>query len=117
MERDGDVHDLEKTADGWLWLDRRKTTRFKLDSEGKVAAAECNKKKATWVPCSRSRETRSRKALLPVYWARPGTSLKTVMLAMHRADTAPVAMFDEEEKFLGSVGVRNVLQAVLKRSD
>jgi len=46
------VHDLEKTADGWLWLDKRKTTRFKLDSEGKVAAAECNKKKATWVPCS-----------------------------------------------------------------
>ena len=110
------VHDLEKTADGWLWLDKRKTTRFKLDSQGKVAAAECNKKKATWVPCSEI-EKPVPEGLIPVYWARPGTSLKTIMLAMHRADIAPVAIFDEEEKFLGSVGVRKVLQAVLKRSD
>jgi glycine betaine/proline transport system ATP-binding protein len=110
------VHDLEKSADGWLWLDKRKTTRFKLDEAGKVIAAECNKKKATWVPCSEI-EKPVPKGLLPVYWARPGTSLKTIMLAMHRADIAPVAIFDEDEKFLGSVGVRKVLQAVLKRSD
>jgi glycine betaine/proline transport system ATP-binding protein len=53
----------------------------------------------------------------PVYWARPGTTLKTVMLAMHNADVAPVALFDENDCFVGSIGVRNVLQAVLKRSD
>lgn len=110
------VHDLEKTADGWLWLDKRKTTRFKLDGGGKVKAAECNKKKATWVPCS-DIEKPVPEGLLPVYWARPGTSLKTIMLAMHRADITPVAIFDEDEKFLGSVGVRKVLQAVLKRSE
>ena len=110
------VHDLEKTSDGWLWLDRRKTTRFKLDGDGKVIAAECNKKKATWVPCS-DIENPVPEGMLPVYWARPGTSLKIIMLAMHRADIAPVAIFDDDEKFLGSVGVRRVLQAVLKRSD
>jgi glycine betaine/proline transport system ATP-binding protein len=53
----------------------------------------------------------------PVYWARPGTSLKVVMLAMHHADTAPVALFDDQDRFVGSIGVSNVLQAVLKRSD
>ena len=110
------VHDLEKAGEGWLWLDKRKTTRFKLDGDGKVTAAECNKKKATWVPCS-DIEKPVPEGMVPVYWARPGTSLKTIMLAMHRADIAPVAIFDEEEKFLGSVGVRRVLQAVLKRSD
>ena len=110
------VHDLEKAGEGWLWLDKRKTTRFKLDGDGKVMAAECNKKKATWVPCS-DIEKPVPEGMLPVYWARPGTSLKTIMLAMHRADIAPVAIFDEDEKFLGSVGVRRVLQAVLKRSD
>ena len=99
------VHDLEKAGEGWLWLDKRKTTRFKLDSDGKVMAAECNKKKATWVPCS-DIEKPVPEGMLPVYWARPGTSLKTIMLAMHRADIAPVAIFDEDEKFLGSVGVR-----------
>ena len=110
------VHDLEKAGEGWLWLDKRKTTRFKLDGDGKVMAAECNKKKATWVSCS-DIEKPVPEGMLPVYWARPGTSLKTIMLAMHRADIAPVAIFDEDEKFLGSVGVRRVLQAVLKRSD
>ncbi len=110
------VHDLEKAGEGWLWLDKRKTTRFKLDGDGKVTAAECNKKKATWVSCN-DIEKPVPEGMLPVYWARPGTSLKTIMLAMHRADIAPVAIFDEDEKFLGSVGVRRVLQAVLKRSD
>ena len=110
------VHDLENAGEGWLWLDKRKTTRFKLDGDGKVTAAECNKKKATWVSCN-DIEKPVPEGMLPVYWARPGTSLKTIMLAMHRADIAPVAIFDEDEKFLGSVGVRRVLQAVLKRSD
>ena len=110
------IHELEKTADGWVWLDRRKTTRFKLDSNLKVVAAERDKKKATWVSCA-DVENPIPEGTRPVYWARPGTSLKIVMLAMHNADTAPVALFDEEDHFVGAIGVRNVLQAVLKRSD
>ena len=44
-------------------------------------------------------------------------TLKTVMLAIHNTNVAPVAIFDENDRFLGAIGVRNVLQAVLKRSD
>jgi glycine betaine/proline transport system ATP-binding protein len=110
------IHELESGGDGWLWLDKRKTTRFKLDKDRKVIAAERDKKKATWVPCSEA-EKPVAAGMRPVYWARPGTTLKTVMLAMHNADVAPVALFDENDCFVGSIGVRNVLQAVLKRSD
>jgi len=110
------VHDLEKAGDGWVWLDKRKTTRFKIDGDGKVVGAECNKKKAAWVSCG-DIDKPLPQGMPPVYWARPGTSLKTIMLAMHRADIAPVAIFDENDRFIGAIGVRNVLQAVLKRQE
>lgn len=110
------VHELETAGEGWIWLDKRKTTRFKLDKKSKVIAAERDKKKAEWVSCA-DVEKPVAKGTRPVYWARPGTSLKTVMLAIHNADVAPVALFDEEDNFVGAIGVRNVLQAVLKRSD
>ncbi|MGH6854406.1 MAG: choline ABC transporter ATP-binding protein [Aestuariivirga sp.] len=110
------IHELEKAGDGWVWLDKRKTTRFRLDKNSKVVAAERDRKQADWVPC-----TEVEKPVAPgtraVYWARPGTTLKVVMLAMHNADTAPVALFDDDDRFVGAIGVRNVLQAVLKRSD
>jgi glycine betaine/proline transport system ATP-binding protein len=110
------LNDLERDKDGWVWLDKRKTTRFKIDADQKVVAAERDKKKATWVSCDDVEkpvppETR------PVYWARPGTTLKIVMLAIHNTDVAPVAIFDENDRFIGAIGVRNVLQAVLKRSE
>ena len=110
------LHELEKAGEGWVWLDKRKTTRFKLDKNGKVIDAERDKKKANWVPCTEV-ENAVASGTRPVYWARPGTTLKIVMLAMHNADTAPVALFDDEDHFVGAIGVRNVLQAVLKRSD
>ena len=89
------LHELERTDDGWLWLDRRKTTRFKLNGEGKVEAAHCNGNKADWVCCSEV-EKPVPEGSTPVYWARPGTTLKTVILAMHKSGTAPVALFDDE---------------------
>jgi len=110
------LHELEKAGEDWVWLDRRKTTRFRLDAGRKVLAAEREGKPATWVTCA-DVEKPVPANTRPVYWARPGTSLKVVMLAMHNADTAPVAIFDEEDRFLGAIGVRNVLQAVLKRQD
>lgn len=110
------LHELERDKDGWVWLDKRKTTRFKLGDDGKVIAAERDKKKATWVSCDEVEKPIAPDAR-PVYWAKPGTSLKVVMLAIHNTDVAPVAIFDENDRFLGSVGVRNVLQAVLKRPD
>jgi glycine betaine/proline transport system ATP-binding protein len=109
-------HDLERDTDDWVWLDTRKTTRFRLDGDGKVTAAERDGQPATWVSCDRI-DMPVEEGTRPVYWARPGTSLKVVMLAIHNTDVAPVAIFDESDRFLGAVGVRNVLQAVLKRPD
>jgi glycine betaine/proline transport system ATP-binding protein len=110
------VHELEKAGDGWVWLDKRKTTRFKLDKDSNVIAAERDKKKASWVSVA-DVENPVPEGTRAVYWARPGTTLKIVMLAIHNADTAPVAVFDDNDRFMGAIGVRNVLQAVLKRSE
>jgi glycine betaine/proline transport system ATP-binding protein len=109
-------HELETAGRGWTWLDRRKTTRFKLDKDNKVAAVERNGQEANWVSCSQA-EKELGKGEHPVFWATPGTSLKTVMLAMHRADTAPVALFNDDNTFAGAIGVRDVLQAVLRRAN
>jgi glycine betaine/proline transport system ATP-binding protein len=108
--------ELARDADGWVWLDKRRTTRFHLGADGKVTAAERDGQPATWVSCDQI-DIPVEEGTRPVYWARPGTSLKTVMLAIHNTDVAPVAIFDENDRFLGAVGVRNVLQAVLKRPD
>jgi glycine betaine/proline transport system ATP-binding protein len=108
-----DRRDLEEAGEGWLWLDRRKTTRFKIDTDGLIAAAERNGRPAVWSSCDDVEQ-------LPedtprVFWANPGTPLKTVMLAMHRSQTSPVALLDDQSRFVGAIGIRDVLQAVLRR--
>lgn len=108
--------ELESAGRGWIWLDRRKTTRFKLDKANKVTEVERNGQVATWVSCAQADKELGKKDH-PVFWATPGTSLKTVMLAMHRADTAPVALFNDDNTFAGAIGVRDVLQAVLRRAE
>jgi glycine betaine/proline transport system ATP-binding protein len=105
--------ELEKDKGGWVWLDRRATTRFKLDKNDLVVAAERNGKPAVWVSCADVEKQPEEAA--QVFWATPGTPLKTVMLAMHRSQTAPVALFDEQSRFVGSIGVRDVLSAVLRK--
>ena len=109
-------HELVKDKGGWIWLDRRKTTRFKLDKANKVTIVERDGEKATWVPCTEAEKAVDAKSK-PVFWATPGTSLKTVMLAMHKSETAPVALFNDDNTFAGAIGVKDVLQAVLKRSE
>ncbi len=106
-------HELEETEDGWIWLDRRRTTRFRLDEHGLVAAAERDGKPAIWVSCADVERLPEESA--QVFWATPGTTLKTVMLAMHRSQTAPVALFDDSSRFVGAIGIRDVLNAVLRR--
>lgn len=105
--------ELESAGRDWVWLDRRKTTKFKIDKDGLVAAAERDDKPAVWVSCADV--DRQPEDAAQVFWATPGTSLKTVMLAMHRSNTAPVALFDEASRFVGAIGVKDVLQAVLRR--
>jgi glycine betaine/proline transport system ATP-binding protein len=109
-----DARDLERESDGWVWLDPRKTTRFKVSGAGQVEAAERDGMTATWVSCGEC-EQDVPEDTRPVYWARPGTNLKTVILAMHNSNTAPVALFDDENRFVGAIGVRDVLQAILRR--
>ncbi len=108
-----DRRDLDQAGDGWVWLDRRKTTRFKIDADGLVAAAERDGKPVVWVSCADVESQPDDDAR--VFWANPGTPLKTVMLAMHRSQTAPVALFDDRSKFVGAIGIRDVLSAVLRR--
>ncbi len=108
-----DRRDLEPAGDGWIWLDRRKTTRFKIEADGLVAAAERDGKPVVWVSCADVESQPDDDAR--VFWANPGTPLKTVMLAMHRSQTAPVALFDDRSKFVGAIGIRDVLSAVLRR--
>ncbi len=109
-------HELAQDKDGWLWLDRRKTTRFKLDQRGKVSVVEREGEAAQWVSCAEAEKVFA-KTENPVFWSTPGTPLKTVMLAMHKSNTAPVALFNDDNTFAGAIGVRDVLQAVLKRSE
>ncbi|OQM76841.1 choline ABC transporter ATP-binding protein [Manganibacter manganicus] len=108
-----DKRDLDHGEDGWVWLDRRHTTRFKLDRNSLVTSAERNGKQAIWASCDPI-ETLPEDAH-QVYWAKAGTSLKAVMLAMHRSQTAPVALFDDQSRFVGAIGIRDVLSAVLRR--
>ena len=108
-----DRRDLGEAGPGWLWLDRRQTTRFNLDDTGLVIGAERNGKPAIWVSCDPIER-------LPddahqVYWAKPGTTLKAVMNAMQQSQTAPVAVFDEQSRFVGAIGIRDVLRAVVRK--
>ncbi|WP_457588902.1 choline ABC transporter ATP-binding protein [Ensifer canadensis] len=110
-----DARDLDDAGEGWLWLDARRTTRFKIGPDRRVIDAERDREKASWLACSEVDEPREPVGQ-PVFWATPETSLRTVMLAMHHADTAPVAIFDESERFVGAIGVDDVLRAVLRRN-
>ena len=110
------VHELAKDKGGWIWLDRRKTTRFKLGKDNKVTVVERDGVMANWVSCAEA-EKNYNPGSKPVFWATPGTPLKTVMLAMHKSETAPVALFNDDSTFAGAIGVKDVLQAVLKRAE
>jgi glycine betaine/proline transport system ATP-binding protein len=106
-------HELVEDGGGWVWLDRRQTTRFRLDGHGLVVAAEREGRPVEWVSCEDIEEHPEDGS--QVFWATPGTMLKTVMLAIHRSRTAPVALFDDRSRFVGAIGVRDVLSAVLRR--
>jgi glycine betaine/proline transport system ATP-binding protein len=110
-----DKRDLaDAGGNGWLWLDRRETTRFKVDDDGLVAAAERNGHPAVWTSCDDNE--RLPEDAPRVYWAKPGTSLKTVMVAMQRSQTAPVALFDDQSRFVGAIGIQDVLHAMVRRA-
>jgi glycine betaine/proline transport system ATP-binding protein len=108
-----DARDLEPAGDNWVWLDRRRTTRFRLDGEQRVTAAERLSQPAHWLPCSEA-DKLSPEEQPTVFWAAPGTPLRIVMLAMQR-DASPVGLFDTNERLVGAIGVRDVLNAILRK--
>ncbi|MDZ5697936.1 choline ABC transporter ATP-binding protein [Chelativorans sp. M5D2P16] len=109
-----DARDLENAGEHWLWLDRRRTTRFRFDENMLVIDAERDGKPAIWVSCDDIETLSEDKP--KVYWARAGTPLKIVMQAMHQSQTAPVALFDDASRFVGAIGVRDVLKAIVRGS-
>jgi glycine betaine/proline transport system ATP-binding protein len=108
-----DVRDLQPAGENWVWLDRRCTTRFQLDSEHRVIDAERLSQRAHWLPCSQSEKPWPEQQPI-VFWAAPSTPLRTVMLAMQR-DASPVGLFDAQDRFVGAIGVRDILNAILRR--
>lgn len=109
-----DARDLEDAGEGWVWLDRRKTTRFQLSPERRVTACERDGQPSRWLACEEA-DTGLPDADAVTFWARQNTPLRQVMLAMHR-DAAPVAIFDEGDRLVGAIGVRDLLQAILRRN-
>ncbi|WP_336069602.1 choline ABC transporter ATP-binding protein [Nitratireductor rhodophyticola] len=108
-----DVRDLEAAGEGWLWLDRRQTTRFRFDENMLVVDAERNGRPAIWVSCDNLEDLPEDRP--KVFWATAGTPLRTVMRAMQQSQTAPVALFDEASRFVGAIGIRDVLGAIIRR--
>ncbi len=108
-----DMRDLEIGDPGWVWLDRRKTTRFHLDDQRRVIEVIHEGRPATWIACEGTDKPDDPDAHR-VFWARTTTPLKTLMSDM-QLNVAAVAVFDDENHFVGAVGVRDVLEAVLHK--
>ena len=49
-----DARDLEPAGDGWVFLDRRRTTRLQLDADRQVTAASRDGREVEWVMFSDS---------------------------------------------------------------
>jgi glycine betaine/proline transport system ATP-binding protein len=107
------IQDLEASDGGWVWLDRRRTTRCKLNDAGGIAATERDGHSVRLV--SVGDIDGSPEGAAAAFWSGASTSLKTVMLAMHRSHSGPVALLDEESRLVGSIGIRDVMSAILRR--
>ncbi len=108
-----DMRDLERHGEDWVWLDDRRVTRFRLDGERRVVEVVHEGRPATWVTCEEADAPKPADAN-EVYWSRTATPLKTLMYAMHR-NVASVAVFDDDDRFVGAVTVADVLAAVVRR--
>lgn len=106
-----DARDLEAAGEGWVYLDRRRTTRLRLDADRQVTAAARDGRDVQWIAFSGRTAAQDGSGDV-VYCGTPETPLRSVMLAM-QANAAPVALFDERQRLVGAVGVRDVLRAIL----
>lgn len=101
-------------GDGWVWLDRARTTRYRVAADGQVTACVRHGRPSDWLAV----EDVAPAGVLdepPVsFWVRVTAPLRPVMLAMQR-DAAPVGVFDADDRFVGAIEVADVLKAVLAR--
>jgi glycine betaine/proline transport system ATP-binding protein len=107
-----DARDLETAGEGWVYLDRRRTTRLKLDGRRQVTAACRDGREVEWATFSGTEMPRRAGGDI-VYCGTPETPLRAVMLAM-QTNAAPVALFDRQACLVGAIGVRDVLRAILR---
>jgi glycine betaine/proline transport system ATP-binding protein len=108
-----DARDLAAAGEGWVWLDQRRTTRLRLGPDRRVTACERDGASSAWLACEEA-ENHLPDGEAVTFWARVSTPLRSVMLAMQR-DAAPVGIFDDEDRLVGAIDVRDVLQAILRR--
>jgi glycine betaine/proline transport system ATP-binding protein len=108
-----DARDLAVAGEGWVWLDQRRTTRFHLGPDRRVTACERDGAPSAWLACEEA-ENHIPDSEAVTFWARVSTPLRPVMLAMQR-DAAPVGIFDDEDRLVGAIDVRDVLQGILRR--
>lgn len=109
-----DRRDLEDAGDGWVWLDRARTTRYQVAADGQVIACVRHDRAADWLAVEDVEPAGVPDEPPAVFWVRVTAPLRPVMLAMQR-DAAPVGVFDADDRFVGAIEVRDVLQAVLAR--
>jgi glycine betaine/proline transport system ATP-binding protein len=108
-----DVRDLERCADGWLWLDRRRSTAVLLDDAGVLRRARQGNRLLEPRPISAPHIMQDPMALAV---GTPGTPMREVIRVMN-ASGGPVPLVDAGNRLVGSVGMRDVLSAILRRSE
>ena len=106
-----DVRDLEPAGDGWLWLDRRRTTAVRLDGQARPREARLDGRRVEPVPLQDL--VAADGTTLAV--GQPSTPMREVIHVMH-ASGSPMPLVDNENRLVGAVGMRDVLAAILKRS-
>ncbi|HWL69747.1 MAG TPA: choline ABC transporter ATP-binding protein [Geminicoccus sp.] len=106
-----DRHDLEPCGDGWLWLDRRRSTAVLLDDGGVLLQARHGQHDLSLVPMEALAGQSEQLAV-----ARPAAPMRQVIQIMN-ASGRPVPLVDEAGRLVGAVGMRDVLGAILRRHE
>ncbi|VDC19216.1 choline ABC transporter ATP-binding protein [Pseudogemmobacter humi] len=107
-----DVRDLAAAGEGWVWLDRRRTTRLKLASGAAGLEVERDGKPVALVPYAAPQSGHDGGG--PVFTIPVTMPLKAAMEAMQHSAAGPIAVLDGG-RVVGAIGVRDVLGAILGR--
>ncbi|WP_223861598.1 choline ABC transporter ATP-binding protein [Geminicoccus harenae] len=106
-----DRRDLEPCGDGWLWLDRRRSTAVLLDEGGSLLQARNGEQGLSLAPMETVAGQVGQLAV-----ARPAAPMRQVIQIMN-ASGLPVPLVDEAGRLVGAVGMRDVLGAILRRHE